>query len=258
MLKFNWVIKMNLGSRIAKLRKEKGITQQQLAELIYVTDKTISSWESNRTEPNLEMIIKISEILDGSIGYLIYGDNPKNDIETEIKIKLSNYEFKIIENIMKSKGEFLKNNKQYDTYYQPLHRKFLKENKETINEWLRIGIRGNKKILNYKNWYNNMYCDEYEVEIDNDKNLDKIFGILGLEKIAVVNKIRNTYLYLNKYEVALDYVDNLGYFIEIEVKKYNDNAIKEYDNLIKIAKNLNLNLNNIDKRGYPYHIIYKD
>ena len=103
-----------------------------------------------------------------------------------------------------------------------------------------------------------MYCDEYEVEIDNDKNLDKIFGILGLEKITVVNKTRNTYLYLNKYEVALDYVDNLGYFIEIEVKKYDDNVIKEYDNLIKIAKDLNLNLNNIDKRGYPYHIIYKD
>ncbi len=249
---------MNLGGRIAKLRKEKGITQQQLADLIYVTDKTISSWESNRTEPNLEMIIKISEILEGSAGYLIYGDNPKSDIETEIKIKLSKEEFGIIGNIMKNKAKFLKNNKQYDTYYQPLHRKFLKKNKETINEWLRIGIRGNKKILNYKNWYDNMYCDEYEVEIDNDKNLDKIFGILGLEKIAVVNKIRNTYLYLNKYEVALDYVDNLGYFIEIEVKKYDDNAIKEYDNLIKIAKNLNLNLNNIDKRGYPYHIIYKD
>ena len=64
-----------------------------------------------------------------------------------------------------------------------------------------------------------MYCDEYEVEIDDDKNLDKIFQILGLEKIATVSKVRNTYFYLNKYEVALDYVDNLGYFIEIEVKK---------------------------------------
>ena len=56
----------------------------------------------------------------------------------------------------------------------------------------------------------------------------------------------------------MDYVDNLGYFIEIEVKKYDDYAIKEYDNLIKIAKDLNLNLNNIDKKGYPYHIIYND
>ncbi len=249
---------MNLGNRIAKLRKEKHVTQQQLADKLFVTDKTISSWESNRTEPNLEMIIKISEVLEGSVGCLIYGDNHKNDIETEIKIKLSKDEFTVVENIMKNNAEFLQNNKQCDTYYQPLHRKFLKENKETINEWLRIGIRGNKKILNYKNWYDNVYCDEYEVEIDNDKNLDKIFQILGLEKIAIVNKVRNTYFYLNKYEVALDYVDNLGYFIEIEVKKYDENAIKEYDGLIKVAKNLNLNLNNMDKRGYPYHIIYND
>ena len=64
-----------------------------------------------------------------------------------------------------------------------------------------------------------MYCDEYEVEVDDDKNLDKIFQILGLEKIGIVNKVRNTYFYLKKYEVALYYVDNLGYFIEIEVKK---------------------------------------
>ena len=249
---------MNIGNRIAKLRKEKCVTQQQLADKLFVTDKTISNWESNRTEPDLETIIRISEILEGSIGYLIYGYNHKNDIENEIKIKLSKDEFTIIENIMRKNAEFLKNNKQYDIYYQPLHRKFLKENKETINEWLRIGIRGNKKILNYKNWYDNMYCDEYEVEIDDDKNLDKIFQILGLEKIATVSKVRNTYFYLNKYEVALDYVDNLGYFIEIEVKKYDENAIKEYDNLIKVAKDRNLNLNNIDKRGYPYHIIYND
>lgn len=249
---------MNLGSMISKLRKEKNITQQQLADKLFVTDKTISSWESNRTEPNLEILLKLSEVLECGIGYLIYGENPKIDIETEIKIKLSKDEFEKIEDTMKNKAVFLNNSKQYDTYYQPTHRKFLKDGKDNIDEWLRVGIRGNQKILNYKNWHDNMYCDEYEVEIDNDENLDKIFNVLGLEKIAVVNKVRNTYLYLNKYEVALDYVENLGYFIEIEVKKYNQDAIKEYDDLIKTAKDLNLNLNNIDKRGYPYHIIYNN
>lgn len=247
---------MNLGNRIANLRKEKGLTQQELANKLFVTDKTISSWESNRTEPNLEIIIRLSEILEISAGYLIYGDSNKNDIETEIKVRLSKEEFERIEKNMKANAKFLKNNKQIDTYYQPTYKKFLKDNSETINEWLRIGIRGNKKILNYKNWYDDMYCDEYEVEIDDDKNLDKIFEVLGLEKIAVVNKVRNTYYFLDKYEIALDYVEKLGYFIEIEVKKYTEKAILEYDKLLKVAKNLGLNLSNIDKRGYPYHIIY--
>jgi len=52
--------------------------------------------------------------------------------------------------------------------------------------------------------------------------------------------------------------ESIGYFIEIEVKKYNKSPLEEYDNLIKIAKSLNLNLNNIYKKGYPYNIIYND
>lgn len=95
-------------------------------------------------------------------------------------------------------------------------------------------------------------------QIDDEKNLDKIFKVLDLEKIATVDKMRSTYFYLDKYEIALDCIDNLGYFVEIEVKKYRGDAIEEYDNLLKVAKKLNLNLNNIDKRGYSYHLIYKD
>lgn len=79
---------------------------------------------------------------------------------------------------------------------------------------------------------------------------------LKLLKIWWKNKaefLKNSKQY--EYAVALDYVDNLGYFIEIEVKKYDDDAIKEYDNLIKIAKDLNLN--NIDKIEYPYYIIIR-
>lgn len=60
---------------------------------------------------------------------------------------------------------------------------------------------------------------------------------------------------MDKYEVALDYVKDLGYFIEIEVKKYDKEPMQEYDALLRVAKNLNLNLDNIDKRGYPYHLI---
>lgn len=68
---------MNLGTRISNLRKLKKLTQQELVDKLFVTDKTISSWEANRTEPNLEMIIRLSEILESSAGYLIYGNNEK-------------------------------------------------------------------------------------------------------------------------------------------------------------------------------------
>lgn len=249
---------MSLGNRMMELRRKKKLTQQELADKLYVTDKTVSSWESNRTEPNLEILVKISDILDCPVSYLIYGDTEKNDIETEIKIKVSKDEFKEIELFLRNNGDFLNEHRQVDTYYQPIHRKILKSGSKVINEWLRIGIRGNKKILNYKNWHDDFYCDEYEVEIDDEKNMDRIFKILGLEEIVTVDKMRSTYLYLDKYEIALDYVEKLGYFVEIEVKKYTESVMREYDYLLKIAKEFHLNLNNIDKRGYPYHLIYKE
>ena len=245
---------MNLGERIANLRKKQKLSQQELANKIFVTDKTISSWEINRTEPSLETIIKLSEIFDCSASYLIYGDINRNDIETEIKIKLTEDEFKKLNLFMKDSAKFMNESRQKDTYYQPTYRKFVNEN--IISEWLRIGERGNKKILTYKNWYD-IHCDEYETEIDSVENLNKIFNVLGLEEIAIVEKTRTTYFYLNKYEVALDFVKDLGYFIEIEVKKYDKQIMDEYDSLLKVAKQLNLNLDKIDKRGYPYYLINK-
>lgn len=247
---------MNLRNRISRLRKQKKWTQNELANKLFVVDKTISSWESNRTEPSLETIVKLSELFGCSASYLLYGDIEKNDIETEIKIKMTEKEFHDIELFLEENARFLNEMKQVDKYYEPSYRKFLKEKNTFIQEWLRIGMRGNKKILNYKNWHNTMYCDEYEVEIDDENNLSKIFKILGLEEIAVVDKVRKTYFYLNKYEIALDYVEGLGHFIEIEVKNYDTTALQEYDKLLKLAKDLNLNLDNIDKRGYPYHLIY--
>jgi len=239
---------MDFGSRISKLRKEKNITQAELANRLYVTDKTISSWESNRTEPNLELIMQLSYILECSVSYLIFGTISKNDIETELKIKITEEEYKYFITIMKNNAIYLNESSHRDVYYQPTYRKFSNDGK--TSEFLRIGERGNKKILTYKNKRSNFICNEYEVEIDDIQNLDKIFCILGLERMAEVNKHRKSYLYLEKYEVSLDKVENLGYFIEIEVKKISKSPKKEYEDLLLVAKSMNLNLNNVQNKRY--------
>lgn len=247
---------MNIGNKISEMRKAKKWTQQNLADKLYISAKAISSWESSRTTPDLESIVKLSEIFDCNVSTLLYEPTEKTNLETEIKIKITEDEYLYLKQYLEKNADFLKETFQKDTYYEPTYRPFLKENDEVIEEWLRIGLRGNKKILNYKHWYDNKYCDEFEVEIDDEENLSKILAVLGLHTIAIVDKKRITYLYQNKYEIALDYVEQLGYFIEIEVKKYEASTFDEYDALLKLAKRLNLNLNNIDKRGYPYHLIY--
>ena len=65
------------------------------------------------------------------------------------------------------------------------------------------------------------------------------------------------YSYQDKYEVSLDKVDNLGYFIEIEVKGTINDYFEEYDNLLKNSRNLGLNLNNIEQKRYPQLMISK-
>lgn len=94
--------------------------------------------------------------------------------------------------------------------------------------------------------------------MDDSINLKKIFKVLGLEEIAYVDKIRRIYKYKDKYEISLDIVKELGYFVEIEIKKYNKDLSLEYDELLKVAKNFGLNLNNIDRRWYPYYMVYKN
>ena len=42
-----------IGDNIRRLREEKGMSQSELAKKLFISDKTISSWEVNRTEPKM-------------------------------------------------------------------------------------------------------------------------------------------------------------------------------------------------------------
>lgn len=51
---------MSIGDNIKKWREMRNLTQSELAELLNISDKTVSSWEINRTEPKMGMVEKIS------------------------------------------------------------------------------------------------------------------------------------------------------------------------------------------------------
>ena len=58
---------VELGKFIANLRNEKGLTQEELAEILYIDKKKVSRWECGRSTPEFELLIKLSEILDVSL-----------------------------------------------------------------------------------------------------------------------------------------------------------------------------------------------
>ena len=55
---------MSIGDNIKKWREIRNLKQSDLAELVGVSDKTVSSWEINRTEPKMGMVEKISYALN--------------------------------------------------------------------------------------------------------------------------------------------------------------------------------------------------
>lgn len=65
-----------IGKNIKKYRTEKGMTQDQLAEKLNVTRQAVSNWETGKTQPDIEMLTKISEYFDVSVEHLIYGRAP--------------------------------------------------------------------------------------------------------------------------------------------------------------------------------------
>lgn len=84
---------MELGNHIKHYRNEKGLSQEELAERVYVTRQTISNWENNKNYPDINSIVLLSEVFEISIDNLIKGDleEMKKEINSEEVKKLNFY-----------------------------------------------------------------------------------------------------------------------------------------------------------------------
>ena len=77
-----------LGARIAALRKEKGMTQLELAQQMGVTDKAVSKWERDLSYPDINTIPRLAEVLGVSLEDLMQIYTPEKQ-EHEVSIHLS-------------------------------------------------------------------------------------------------------------------------------------------------------------------------
>ena len=62
-----------LGGRIARLRKEKGMTQLELADRMGVTDKAVSKWERDVSCPDIASMPRLAEVLGATVDELMQG-----------------------------------------------------------------------------------------------------------------------------------------------------------------------------------------
>lgn len=60
-----------LGDNIAALRKQRGMTQQTLADALFVTRQTISKWEKNLSVPDADALVRLADALDATVQALL-------------------------------------------------------------------------------------------------------------------------------------------------------------------------------------------
>lgn len=63
--------------RLYDLRKSAGLTQQQLADQLYVTRRIVNDWEHGRKLPSFDSIIALAQVFDVTTDYIILGGKQK-------------------------------------------------------------------------------------------------------------------------------------------------------------------------------------
>ena len=100
---------VKIGKFIAKLRKEKKMTQQELAEKLHVTDRAVSNWENGRRMPDVSLFKPLCATLGITINELMSGEK----ILPQKMVPRSN---EILLDTLKEKEKIQKNGKRVFGY----------------------------------------------------------------------------------------------------------------------------------------------
>ena len=81
---------MEFSEKLQELRKNRGLTQEELAEILYVSRTAVSKWESGRGYPNIDSLKEISKFFEVSIDDLLSGEKLIDIAEKENKSNIRN------------------------------------------------------------------------------------------------------------------------------------------------------------------------
>lgn len=83
-----------IGSFLKELRKEKGLTQEQFSEIMNVSGRTVSRWETGKNMPDLALLISIAEYYEVELGEILDGERKSEKMNKELEetvLKVANY-----------------------------------------------------------------------------------------------------------------------------------------------------------------------
>ena len=174
-----------------------------------------------------------------------------NGVEVELKFRVNERVAETLTRQLESAGGV--QTRQVDRYFDKVGDSFI--DKQPIERWLSVRERGSKVILNHKLWHYGpngaaTHCDEAEVLVDDATAAQSLLAALGYAPLITVDKTRTVAL-IHSYEVSVDYVAQLGYFVEVEATQHATDLETTRAQLETFSKGLGLNLSQVDRLGYP-------
>lgn len=85
---------IKIGEFLKELRKEKGLTQEQLAEKINVSRRTVSRWETGNNLPDLDVLIEMADYYEVDLRELLDGERKSEEMNKEMEetvLKVADY-----------------------------------------------------------------------------------------------------------------------------------------------------------------------
>lgn len=153
-------------------------------------------------------------------------------------------------------GELRGSSHQRDVYFDHPARSFRANPKSS--EWLRLRSQDGVVSLNYKLWHPldaavKTHCDEFETRVANGEAMRRTLTALGYDELVVVAKQREEWQ-VGDIIVAIDEVEALGTFVELEYVGRGATVADAHRQLAALVSDLNLKLGS-SHDGYPHQLL---
>lgn len=198
------------AQRLKKLRQEKNLLQSQLAEEIGISNRTISMYEQGNSEPNTEILIKLSHFFNVSIDYLVGNSNCKN-VEKHVFSKATGLTEEII--------NLLETNRDYH---------FLYFDRSLINIKETVSLNAN-----YQKNSSEILNDFIEYYFDN--LVETIYNYLSIGVMELCGEPKQDGLAYNVENIKM------GYLYELQSKFVDFIKQQEKDNSNRVAEKMKNN-----------------
>jgi adenylate cyclase class 2 len=178
--------------------------------------------------------------------------------EVEIKIPAAKEQFAALtEDLSDRLGEPAVS-LQCDTYFTPQVGDYTEH--PYPYKWLSVRARSGRVSINFKHFHPegaewHTHADEADVAVADGEAAERLLEALGFEPLIIVRKTRHAFVDPVGFEVALDEVDGLGFYVEIEATRDFGGIEVTRQAVVEQALQLGLDVARADARGYPFRLL---